>query len=194
MTKLVFLDTETTGLDSDRHEIWEIGAIMRTDDGDREYAWQIRPSLKTADPTGLRIGRFYERSKNYNHPVGSAVILAHPEVLVNTSERWSGTEEVAEELAVMLDGATLVGAVPDFDARFLTRFLRKWNQAPTWHYHLVDVETLAAGALHRAPLWDFDELLAAYMLAYDEKDRHTALGDARMVRNLYDSVMEEEKQ
>lgn len=58
----------------------------------------------------------------------------------------------------------------------------------------MDVETLAAGALHRAPLWDFDELLAAYMLAYDEKDRHTALGDARMVRNLYDSVMEEEKQ
>jgi hypothetical protein len=60
---------------------------------------------------------------------------------------------------------------------------------PSWHYHLVDVETLAAGALRMAPPWDFDKLLGEVGLTYDEADRHTALGDARMVRDLYDAVL-----
>ena len=60
---------------------------------------------------------------------------------------------------------------------------------PSWRYHLVDVETLAAGALRRPPPWRFDDLLADYGLVYDEADRHTALGDARMVRDLYDAVL-----
>ena len=89
----------------------------------------------------------------------------------------------------LLDGATIVGAVPDFDARHLTRWLRANGQAATWHYHLVDVETLAAGALRKPPPWNFDELLATYGLTYDEDARHTALGDARMVRDLYDAVL-----
>lgn len=186
MSKLVFVDTETTGLDSGRHEIWELAAIVRGDDGDREYAWQIRPSLKTADPAGLRVGRYCERCTITGQPVDAAVTLAHPE----HRDSWSGWgHHVAEQLAPLLDGATLVGAVPDFDARFLTRFLRTHEQAATWHYHLVDVETLAAGALRMPPPWGFDDLLAAFGLVYDEADRHTALGDARMVRDLYDAVL-----
>lgn len=71
----------------------------------------------------------------------------------------------------------------------LGRFLRENGAAPTWHYHLVDVETLAAGALGVEPPWNFDEMLARYGLVYDEAERHTALGDARMARDLYDAVM-----
>jgi hypothetical protein len=71
----------------------------------------------------------------------------------------------------------------------LQRFLREYGQCATNNYHLVDVETLAAGALRMPPKWDFDKLLAAFGLTYDEADRHTALGDARMVRDLYDAVM-----
>jgi DNA polymerase III epsilon subunit-like protein len=187
--KIVFLDTETTGLDSDRHEIWEIGAIVRTDDGgdDMEWAWQIRPLMTTADPTGLRIGRYYERIEVGANLPGSARLTASPPNL--DRGLWLEAREVAQDLAPLLDGAILVGAVPDFDARFLTRFLREHHQAPTWHYHLVDVETLAAGAIQLAPPWNFDALLATYGLAYDEADRHTALGDARMARDLYDAVM-----
>ena len=86
---------------------------------------------------------------------------------------------VAGAVAQLLDGATIVGAVPDFDTRHLTRFLRNNGQAPTWHYHLVDVETLAAGRLGMAPPWNFDTILEAFGLTYDEADRHTALGDTR---------------
>jgi DNA polymerase III epsilon subunit-like protein len=188
VTKLVFLDTETTGLDSDRHEIWEIGAILRTDAGDEEWAWQIRPSLRTADATGLRIGRYYERIEVAATLPGSARLIVAPPG-VERAGLWLESREVAQDVAPLLDGATLVGAVRDFDSRFLTRFLRRHHQAPAWHYHLVDVETLAAGALRRPPPWGFDDLLAAYGLTYAEEDRHTALGDARMVRDLYDAVL-----
>lgn len=193
---LVFLDTETTGLDSDRHELWEIASIVRQPDGDTEYCWQLLPSLKTADPSGLRIGRYYERNRLARRGIGDIGVAGfasvHPDLdgtEPSYAVRAQSAHDVAGQLAVLLDGATIVGAVPDFDARFLTRFLRRHHHAPTWHYHLVDVETLAAGALRQAPPWGFDELLAAYGLTYDEADRHTALGDARMVRDLYDAVL-----
>jgi DNA polymerase III alpha subunit (gram-positive type) len=188
---LVFLDTETTGL-ADTCEVWEIGMIVRKPgDADVEYCWRIRPDLTTAEPTGLRIGRYYERiGVLAATPVGTALTVIDadgvgllPEALHVTAWRLTAT------IASYLDNATLVGAVPDFDARHLTRFLRANGQAPTWHYHLVDVETLAAGSLRLPPRWNLDQLLAEYGLKYDEADRHTALGDARMVRDLYDAVM-----
>jgi DNA polymerase III epsilon subunit-like protein len=191
--KIVFIDTETTGLNPDRCEIWEIGAILREDgQPDVEYEWQLRPSLKGAEPTGLRIGRYYQRSILAKLMEQSASRTVHPdyEGYPRTDpERRTLASRVAAELAPMLDGAYLVGAVPWFDERFLQRFLAKHSQAATNHYHLVDVETLAAGALRMTPPWGFDDLLAAYGLKYDEADRHTALGDARMARDLYDAVL-----
>ena len=86
-------------------------------------------------------------------------------------------------------GATIVGAVPNFDTEVLATRMRAHGICPSWHYHLVDVETLAAGALRKPPPWNFDELLGLYGLTYDEADRHTALGDARMARYLYDAVL-----
>jgi DNA polymerase III epsilon subunit-like protein len=193
LTKYVFLDTETTGLNPDVCEIWEIGAILREEGGrDVEYGWQIRPSLVGAEPTGLRIGRYYQRSLVTRAQFGEAWKLRHPSNDPGDTERdparWTNGDIVAAELAHMLDGAFLVGAVPWFDERFLQRFLAQRNQSATNHYHLVDVETLAAGALGLKPKWDFDSVLDAYGLKYDEADRHTALGDARMARDLFDAV------
>lgn len=204
MTTIVFLDTETTGLDFERHEIWEVGLSVRNHrepmSYDGEWLWQMWPDLSKADPGGLRVGRFYERERLTGHAalkgrdIAPAIELASPwwsdEDRSNKNRtKGSSRREIAERLARILDGATLVGAVPDFDARFLSRFLPSQGQAATWHYHLVDVETLAAGRLRKPPPWSFDELLAEFGLTYDEADRHTALGDARMVRDLYDAVL-----
>jgi hypothetical protein len=192
MTHLVFLDTETTGL-AEHCEVWEIGLIVRTETGDEEFGWRIRPDLTTAEPTGLLIGRYYQRMSGHAAcPVGYAWQFAHPDDEddpLPANERHTSAERVATQVAQLLDGVTIVGAVPDFDARHLTRFLRANGQASTWHYHLVDVETLAGGRLRMPPPWDFDELLQLHGLVYDETDRHTALGDARMVRDLYDRAL-----
>ncbi len=167
MTKLVFLDTETTGL-ADFCEVWEIGLIARhpapvdvdSPEGavhvDVEYCWRIRPNLATAEPTGLRIGRYYERMGGFAlHAPGSARRIAHPQLEADPGDKYTPAFTIAGELAQLLDGATIIGAVPDFDTRHLEPFLRSNGQAGTWHYHLVDVETFAAGRLALEPPWDF---------------------------------------
>jgi hypothetical protein len=59
VTALVFVDTETTGLDPDRHEVYEIGLI--DGNGAELHLWISDAPLQTADPIALRIGRYYER-------------------------------------------------------------------------------------------------------------------------------------
>ena len=194
---LVFLDTETTGLDPARHEVWEIGCIVsghRDPSCNGEWLWQLRPDLATADPNGLRIGRYYEREQLWRKGGGSAIVLASPwwkddlRKVPYPSEAATRSE-VAERLARLLDGAHMVGAVPSFDAAFLEPFLRRSGQAACWHYHLVDVEALAAGKLGLAPPWDSSELTQALGIEVAEQDKHTALGDARWAKAIYDAVM-----
>jgi hypothetical protein len=176
----VFIDTETTSLRPDRRA-WDIGLIRRDSDGKEvERQWFIpmpELDLGNADLIALKIGRFYDR---------------HPQARVDVETDWPDwmdESEVLEEVEVLTRGATIVGAVPNFDTEVLATRMRWHDICPSWHYHLVDVETLAAGALKMAPPWSFDEVLAAYGLTYDEADRHTALGNARMARDLYDAVL-----
>lgn len=173
---LVFLDTETTSLRHDRRA-WEIGLIARDDAGqEAELSWFIDLDdldMGNADLMSLKIGRFHDR---------------HPDVSGEGGATYSESTALLD-IEDCARGATIVGAVPWFDTDVLGQRMRANGICPSWHYHLVDVETLAAGALKMPPPWDFDKLLAAYGLTYDEADRHTALGDARMVRDLYDAVL-----
>ncbi len=177
MTKLAFLDTETTSLNRRTRQAWDIAYILRESGRpDAEHQMFVGVDLNKADPMSLKIGGYYDR---------------HPSPFGN----WCGGDgavsetAAAKKIAEDLRDAIIVGAVPSFDEETLANLLRQNWLAPTWHYHLVDVESLAAGALQLPPRWDFDSILDAYGLTYDEADRHTALGDARMVRDLYDAVM-----
>lgn len=58
------------------------------------------------------------------------------------------------------------------------------------HYHLVDVENLAAGALAWPPPYDSDVLSRAVGVAPMDNDvRHTALGDTLWAMHIYDAAM-----
>jgi DNA polymerase III epsilon subunit-like protein len=177
MTRLVFIDTEATSLRPDRRA-WDIGYIVRDEDRqDYERASFVAYAdldLGNADPMSLKIGGFYER-----HPHAKSLDMQGPMPEV----------DALHAVEKHTRGATLVGAVPNFDAEVLGNRMRAHGICPSWHYHLVDVETLAAGKLGMAPPWDFDSLLKTFGLGYVESDRHTALGDARMVRDLYDAVL-----
>lgn len=186
---IVFLDTETTSLRPDRRA-WEIGLVARLEgcEEDVEHSWFVDIGdldLGNADLISLNIGGFYQR-----HPVGRLnpdeflAAAAGFGLPVTYSEGY-----VLDKVEQFTRGATIVGAVPNFDTEVLAARMRANGICPSWHYHLVDVETLAAGHKQLPPKWDFDQILALYGLEYAEADRHTALGDARMVRDLYDSVM-----
>lgn len=185
MTKLVFLDTETTSLDRRTRRIWDLGYIVREPgqpDLERQTYLRMVDGLADADPMSLRIGSYYTRHPD---PYSQHALERFPED--DWGSRWA---DIGPIVAEDLRDAVLVGAVISFDEETLARELReRCGLQPTWHYHLLDIETLAAGALLLPPPWHFDELLAEYGLTYDEEARHTALSDARMVRDLYDKVM-----
>ncbi len=178
MTKLAFVDTETTGLDPDLHQIWEVGLILREENGDEhEHRWFLPVDLGRADPIALSIGQYHER---------------FPDDPVKVSE----LDVFAAQFARQTRGAHLVGAVVSFDAERLWKLLRANGACPEWHYHLIDVEGLAVGALAARGLtfpltlpWD-SKLLSHWMeVDPGEFEAHTALGDARWAKALYDAVM-----
>lgn len=167
---VAFLDTETTGLDPDRHEVWEIGLIV----GSQEITWAIRPQhLDRADPNALRLIHFYERTEAPGWEWASSYLGSY----------------VAERLAYLTAGKHLAGNVPSFDAAFLERFLRAHGRSPAWHYQLVDVEAIAAGVLGLDPPWDSEDLSSRLGVDPALYERHTALGDARWARDVYGAAM-----
>jgi DNA polymerase III epsilon subunit-like protein len=205
MTRLIYLDTETTSLDERNGEVWEIGAIVRDPgEDDIEYLWQIRPNLEDANPTSLRISRYYERIQVESRLPDVVQLDSNGNHLTTMS-----SAKLAGILAPMVDGATIVGAVPDFDFRFLRKFLADNGQCWTAHYHLIDIENVAIGYIRgilaqggrknpemvslltdlvETLPWKYVNLCKAFSLFPDQYEAHTAIGDARLVRDLHDKI------
>jgi hypothetical protein len=186
MTTLVFADTETTSLRRPYRpagrRIWEIGMIRREPDGaEREMAAIITDvDLREADPSSLAIGRFHQR-----HPAGA-------EQHLHAGDPDATYWEEARAAALVGDwtfGTHLIGTVPTFEDLGLEDLLYRHGRVPGWHYHIVDVEALAAGKLGLAPPWDSGELSRKAGVDPEQYERHTALGDARWCRAIYDAVI-----
>jgi DNA polymerase III epsilon subunit-like protein len=192
--KIVFLDTETTSLRPDRRA-WDIALIVREPGKpDAEHQWFVQPAdldLAGADPKALQVGRFYER-----HPA-----------LAGTGDPWEPgdvTEQIVmTEVEHLTRGAHLVAAVPAFDAEVLATRMRAHGLLPAWHHHLIDVGTLAAGCTAGSGWWPKTTVNVLDALPWStthlgeylgvptpaDTDRHTAIGDARYARDLFDAVM-----
>ena len=175
-TQVVFVDTETTGLDPDQHQIWDIGLIV----DDREYQWFLEVDLGRADARALEIGRFHERHPRGHNPG-------------KVDKPTNQTYQVAREVAKLTPGKHLVGAVPSFDEERLRKLLRANGACPEWHYHLIDVEALAVGwlaaegrTLIELP-WDSEALSRA--IGIEPTDRHEALADARWAKAIYEAIL-----
>jgi DNA polymerase III epsilon subunit-like protein len=163
---VTFCDTETTGLDPDQHEIWEVGLITPDE---KEHHWFLPVDLGRADPRALAIGQFHER---YDYSEVSSLC------------------SFAMDFAELTRGLHLVGAVISFDEERLRKLLRRNGACPEWHYHIVDSEALGAGYLGVEPPWDSDDLSHRLGLDPDNFERHTALGDSRWARAMYRAVMD----
>lgn len=181
---LVFIDTETTGLDLDRHEVWEIAIIQRMPDGpDVETVYQVTPDLAYADARALEIGRFHDRFKV---PPGANAAVIDADGRVHAIHR----EAVRLRLDQALRGAVLVGSNTAFDASFMRKFLH----AAPWHYRVVNAVELAAGALlawgHPLTLpWSSADVSERVGVAPPPAgEAHQALVDARWARDVFDAA------
>jgi DNA polymerase III alpha subunit (gram-positive type) len=189
---VVYVDVETTGLDPERHEVWDIALI----DGatGEEHEFHIRPEhFHSADEGALRITKFYERVHAAGY-IDEQIEEGYPK-RTKTIKRpafWTnrGRGSIAAEVAHLTANKHLVGAVPSFDARFIAGFLLREQIVPAWHYHLIDIEALAAGWLGMKPPWDSDELNNRLGLPAPT-EKHTAIADARWARAVYERVLYE---
>ncbi|SRR5216110_956328 len=191
---ICFLDTETTGLHPGRL-IWELAAIRREHDGkETELLIQINPiDLSNADPFALKINGFWTRNAVYGDPN-----FDHPAELSVMNERAA-----TRCIRTFTHGAHIIGAVPNFDTESLDQMFRRAEILPTWHYHLIDVETLAVGyikgrqgilSIHEmvgiSLPWKSDELsMTIGVVPPTEEERHTAMGDVRWAMRIYDKIM-----
>jgi DNA polymerase III epsilon subunit-like protein len=188
--RIFAVDCETTGTDPVRHVAWDI-ALVGEDKS--EHQWYIKPDLKTADPVALRIGRYYERTAALR-PSGTRANVS----------KWAKPDEAAAQIACLLDGATLLGHNPPFDAAFIGGFLRRHGHVLTADHHQIDTGTLVTGwvAGQRSLAeeantdlrpWPSGKHLAdmARALGIDPLgfEQHTAIGDARLAMAVYRAVM-----
>lgn len=157
---LAFVDTETVGLDLD-HDIWEIAFAIG--DGPVQVL-QVPHSLQNAQPQALEINGYRAR---INRMAISPVVDTY--------------------IASQLEGRTLVGANPSFDAY---RLQRRWGRQ-VWHYRMIDVESMAV------PIFKIDKPLGLNGLVNELRNRgfdipennHTAAGDVNTTREVYKALM-----
>jgi len=182
--RVAIVDCETTGLDPDRHEVWEVG-ILRYDFGadtvlDR-HVFQLAIDGSHLDPIALDICGFLERRKR-------------PDELMDPAS-------FSVMFQAMTDGYHWLGAVPSFDEERLRRMLLRYGQTPAWHYHLVDIEALCIGWLRGGSLnHDLPDVVKQHPINSkalsramgvdpDQFDAHTAMGDCEWALALYRKVL-----
>lgn len=148
---ILFLDTETTGLDAD-DEVWEIAAVLRITEA---YLATVERTGEAGDE-----GRYpgeWELHLQVHHDVRKVMRLP-TSFRVDWATRFDQAQAVAparaaKMLAQFIEGSpVIVGANPSFDIRHLERLLSHldldaWPDGVQYHYRPVDVGALAYGYL-----------------------------------------------
>ncbi len=177
--QIVVVDVETNGLNPDRHIVVEVGwwNLMTEECGTfvPPHAW--RDAVTGADLDALRVNRYLDR-------------LA--------GDERDTTGKAANELWHQLDGNTLAGANPAFDAAFLRNMFAEaydlddhgFDGPPQWHHRLLDLSAYAAGVLN-IPVTELPGLsTVCARLGIDHPRAHTADGDVyatvRCFQELFD--------
>jgi DNA polymerase III epsilon subunit-like protein len=110
---------------------------------------------------------------------------------------WSDPASLAGHLMRLLADTTIIGAVPSFDAGFLSAMLARHGQpAQPWHYRLRDIGSMARGWLTGAALpcpqmdASTDEFAAALGVDMTRlgSRRHSAAGDCELVEAMLDKM------
>ena len=158
-----FVDIETTGLNSEVHEIIEI-CIIRCVEGFAPLVWveKLHPQrLEHADPVALEINRF-------------------------SIKEWyeaKEQEEAAEMICEMTKGATLIGHNIKFDEEFISELLHRHELKPLYKRRLIDTITLAHEHIPHIGSLSLDNIREYYN--WDLEGAHRAKRDALDCMRLY---------
>lgn len=210
MSDIVFMDTETLGLDINA-PIWEFAAVRRITAGPEVEAMAVEgmvPSIEKSLHLFINNGAQVERKWLDELPDEFANDFRTR--FAQNYGRSLAPEIAAREIAEFLAGRPhVIGAVPNFDTeRIAHQLLRPNRIREPWHYHLIDIENVVVGYLvgvgkqaanagqigkldmgRVEPPWKSDELSRAVGVDPERFERHTAMGDVRWVMAQWDAVM-----
>ncbi|MFA5830379.1 MAG: 3'-5' exonuclease [Candidatus Paceibacterota bacterium] len=176
---LAFIDVETTGLDSEKHELIEIGCVLAMQTAQEgkgpkiefmeEFEYKILPEhLETADPESLMINGY-------------------------TPERWADAislKEAMEKFAEKVRGASFVAHNVSFDLAFVEGAFKKSGVKNTMHYYKLDTISLAFAKLYDKPeVQKFSLRFLCEYFGITNKNAHTALSDARATFEVYKKLL-----
>lgn len=170
-----YVDTETTGLDEERHGIWELAYAI---DEEEVQSSVVSHSLVNADDVALEVGNYWQRM--YTEPFSS-----------HEATIWEGATK--HRLFDHEDTLYIVGANPGFDIRFL---LKRWGSLP-FHHRPIDIETYAMAAL--GPIVSDEPVVPQGLHAICETLRslgwdiplpdHSAGGDVTATRTAFKALL-----
>lgn len=201
---IVFLDTETIGLHPDA-PIWEFAAVRR-------FSWG------SEDRTEFRI------QHDPAHWLDEMAATPHGQQFVDDYRARYDTRDALTECdaAIMMNivtkDALVIACNPMFDLPRIDRLIRKHAMEPAYHYHPLDISSVALGAIAGGfqiantvlfgiaapgdvsqlsppqwklppPPWKSDALAAAVGVKAEDYRRHTAMGDVEWTMAQWDSVM-----
>jgi DNA polymerase-3 subunit epsilon len=172
---LLFVDTETTGLDPTRHELLEVAAIRTSPDGLtilQTYEAKLFPNhLSTAEPRALEVNKY------------SAAEW--------TEEKCVKPEIVVDNLQKMAGNTVLVGQNVTFDEGFLSPLFTRIGMKPPWGYHKIDTVSLAWPLYFNnedLPGLSLEKLCTYLRVA--SMPTHRAAADVEACRQVYLKLME----
>jgi hypothetical protein len=161
---LVFLDTETTGLDTATHEVVELAYSELNDPNVRTLI--VPHTLVHADPEALRINRYHERGLEYR-------------------SLWATPDEF-EQMRHDLSGVTICSANVVFDLGFID----KWISLDR-HYRVMDFTSWAAGRLGWPVTRGMEATYAECRERFTgiEAPTHSAAGDVRSMKSMFRALL-----
>ena len=162
MNSLIFIDTETTGLDPNVHEIIEIAIVIITPSkGKLIYEFKIKPQrLIMANQKALEINGYNDLA-------------------------WQDTKPFkhhAEYIAHLLSDGIIIGHNVDFDYQFIKAELRRANCKTRISYKRIDTQMLAREHL---PLVKVSLDQCRLFFGWKLEGHHRALKDALDAKKLY---------
>jgi DNA polymerase III epsilon subunit-like protein len=171
VSRIIFIDTETTGLDAATCEVIEVAIITEDGDGNVLERWvsKVAPQhIEDANPRALEINGY-------------------------TPEKWAGAptlEVVARAVAERVKNTLVCGHHVAFDIGFLSAMLTEAGiKQGIGHRGVVDTITLALEHLRPTGLQSVSLVNCRRWLGWTEEGAHTALADAEAARQLYHTLV-----
>lgn len=177
---LAFIDTETTGLNPDIHEVTEFACIIarqieRPGRGPmleiiEEFEIKIKPEhLERAEEQALRISGYNDTDWLF---------------AIDQKKAW---EHISKKVA----GCNMVSHNITFDHGFVTKSMERHGVENTFHFHKIDTISMAFARLYDVPAAQKFSLRALCELYKVENTKaHTAMADTRALFEVYKKMMQ----